>query len=391
MSTQTEDLEQLEQSETVDTSSDMRFTTKKFVVQALLEKASNVLPSKDILPVLKNFRIEARDGQLRVAATDLELSVVATAKLVDVEREGSAVFNGQRLLAIAKESEDSEMVVDVSGGTAEIGVGRARWTLQLMDASEYPELPDIAEVDFVEVDRSKFIGGVESVRHAAATDTVRPSLMMIDVKNGSMRTSDGVRFQQVDLGDDLPLDMQIPIAAVENLVKLLRSTESKTIEIGDTEDHLVFRLQGDVFIANKLVAVFPNVDEVLLRPALTNNQKLFVDREELTRAVRRVRIAADPETAAVVLELSADTLVVKARDKYGNMAEHPLDVVWEGQDREVSFNADQFLDMLDMAEAKSCEFRLGEDKKTRPSPILLVDEVAHMRGVLNQMRVDFIS
>lgn len=375
--------------QTTPSTANMRLETKKFVLQALLEKASSVLPTRDVMPVLKNFQVEVTAGRIRVVATDLELSVLAATEMVKVQEEGTAVFPGKRLLDIVKEAEDGDLLLDVVDGTAHISIGRASWTLKLQDGTEYPPLPETDEVEFFSVERMKLLSAINSVRYAAATDTVRPSLMLIDVHDGRMRASDGVRFQQVDIA--FPLDVQIPINAVDDLVKLLRTTELATVEVGESEDHLVFRVGADAFIANKLTAQFPEVDEVLLKPALTNDQELNVDREELMAAIKRVRITADDETSAVVLALSENKLSVRSQDKFGNTADEGLDVRWEGEDREVAFNHQHLSQMLEMADAKSCSFFLGPDGKTRKSPLLLRDDESGQLGVLNQIRLDFLS
>lgn len=392
--TSPEDLAEEEEDSSIDVieAGNLRFETKKFVLQALLEKASSVLPTKDIMPVLKNFQLEAEGGRVRVAATDLELSVVASTEMVKIPRQGTAVFPGKRMLELVKEAEDGEIIVDVKDGTAHIQVGRATWDLKLNDGTEYPALPDIDQIEFHSVSRSKFLEALNSVRYAAATDTVRPSLMMVDITEGRMRAADGVRFQQVDIsGWPESLDIQIPINAVDDLVKLLRTTELNAVEIGDSESHIVFRVGADVFIANKLMAVFPDVDEVLLKPALANDEELRVDRNDFVAAIKRVRVTADEETSAVVLSLENDSLTVKSHDKFGNTASETVDVSWSSGEKEVAFNHVHLLDMLNMADVKTCHFYLGKDLKTRKAPIMLKDEETGMIGILNQIRIDFLS
>lgn len=369
----------------------LKLHTKKFALQHLLDKAASVVPSKDILPVLKNFQVEATAGKVRVTATDLELSVIATSEMVTVQQPGTAVFPAKRLMEIVKEAEDGDLTISVENGEAKIEVGKTHWTLKLMDGSDYPELPDIEEVEFHSVDRAKFVGWIRSVRHAAATETTRPSLMVIDISGGQMRASDGVRFQQVTVGKEIPIDISIPINAVDDLVKILQTTEAPKIELGEDEESLFFKVGGDTFIAQKLNAVFPDVDEQLLKPALANDQVLNVDRNDLAKAIKRVRITADPETNAVVLDLSKDKMQVKSKDKYGSTCTEDLDVKWDGKDRSVAFNHEHLLQMLNMTDLASCEFRLGEDTKTRPSPILLRDDEAGQVGMLNQLRTDWLG
>lgn len=374
-----------------------RFATKKFVLQALLEKASTALPTRDILPVLKDFLLEVSPDRVRAIATDLELAVISTTEVVTVEQTGSAVLPGARLLEIVREAEDGQLEMTVGlddEGTlnAHIAVARTTWDLKLKDGSEYPLLPEVGELEWHTLDRSKFLDMLNRVMLAAATDTVRPSLMMIDVSQGRARAADGIRFQQVTMAWwPEGFDVQIPIFATENLVKLLRMTEAPSLDMADTEDYLVFRIASDVYVANKLNAQFPEVDEILLKPAKANDQELRVDREEFAKAIKRVRVTADPETSAVVLRLSENQLELRSKDKFGNMASEELDVAWSAPEREVAFNHEHLTDMLTMADAKSCLFLLGPDKKTRKSPIMLRDDEAGMVGILNQLRIDFLE
>src|SRR3954465_15010730 len=71
---------------------DLAFSLKRYVLQALLEKAATVVPSKDTMMLLKNFEIRLSGRGLRVVATDLELAVVCTTDLVQSGVQGTAVF-----------------------------------------------------------------------------------------------------------------------------------------------------------------------------------------------------------------------------------------------------------------------------------------------------------
>lgn len=367
----------------------MVLEAKKFAFQSVLEKAASVLPTRDVMPVLKNFLIEASAGKVRVVATDLELSVVAETEMVLVNTGGSAVFPGKRLLDIVKEAEEGDLRLTVEQGEATVEVNRSHWTIKLQEGEDYPPIPDDESLEFVPVKRSEVLDGLNAVRYAAARDGIRPTLMLIDVSEGRMRAADGVRFQQVDT-PNLP-DIQIPVNAVEDLVKLLRTTEAEEVEIGDAEDHLVFRVGSDSFLCNKMVAEFPDVDQVLLQPALANDMELHVDREELVAAVKRARITADEESNAIAIRLTKNAMEIAARDKFGNDSSVLLDCAWDGPDHEVGLNWRHLLEMLSMADVKSCHFYLGKDGKTRKSPILLRDEETGLLAVLNQVRLDWAA
>lgn len=366
----------------------MAFTTKKFVLEAKLERAGSVIPTQDVIDVLKNYLIVAEDGRLRIMATDMALSLVASTDVVEVSRPGTAVVNGKRLLAVVREAEEGDVSFEVVGGEAVIRVGRSQWKLLVIDPDRYPDMPD-SEVEFQTVNRPAFLSALNSVRKAAMVESVRPAFQMVDVTAGTMRASDAVRMHQVE-GLDLP-DMQLPMAAVPDLVRLLGATELATFDVGQTEEHLVFRVGDDVFVASKLVAEFPDLDDMLLRPALANEVEMSVVRNDLVKAVKRVRITADEETSAITLDLARDALTVGSRDKLGNEAEVEVDARYEGPKRQLAVNHRQFLDMLTSVDVTTCQFRLGKDSKTKRSSILLTDEEGRRTAVLNQMRPEYVK
>src|SRR5688500_14328538 len=145
----------------------MMFRGKKFTLQYLLEKAGMVIPTKDTMPVLKNFLIEAQDDKLNVLATDMDLYVVRMTAMEHIVETGRAVFPAHKLLSIVKEAADGELVVRVVDSEASLHVGRANWNLKLVDGSTYPDLPSIEAVPKSQVNRVKFLKGLKSVRHAA--------------------------------------------------------------------------------------------------------------------------------------------------------------------------------------------------------------------------------
>lgn len=378
---------------------ELSFSTKKFVLQGVLEKAAQVLPTRDIVPVLKNVQVEVvpdgdSPGELRVVATDMQMAVIARTQMVEIAQPGKVVFPGQRFATIVREAPPEVLSVEVADGFADINVGRNHWRLRLMDGTEYPPLTAVeAQVGehFIEIDRVKLLSAFRAVRYAASSDQARPQLTLLDVNDQRMRAADGIRFQQVDMPWwPKGLDVQFAARAVDDLVKLLKTTEAPTIELGVTDDNIALRVASDTFIITRSTYDFPDLDKQLLKPSLGNDKLLSVDREEFEHAIKRVRVTADPETSAVVLRLVDGEMTVASKDKYGNLATEIVDVGWDSGKHEVAFHHGFLADMLASASSKTCTFYLGADTKTRKSPILLRDEEEGTMGVLNQIRVDYL-
>jgi DNA polymerase-3 subunit beta len=356
--------------------------------------ANTVIATREVTPVLRNFLFEVDAERLRITASNLELTLITTTEMVTTVVAGTAVFPHRKLMDIVKEAGDGDVTIKVTGGLATISVDRTSWSLKLMTGHDWPPMPPITETVMTAVEREKFLTAIQTVRYAACKDSgSRGPLMMIDVRDGKMTACDGSRFHQART-TAVPFDFRLPIGAVEHLVRLLKLCTVETIQVGESKNHLIFGLGRVVFIVGKLVAQFPDLESTWLRPALENKHRLIVDKTALLTAVRRVRINADANTSAIALALTPQQggrLTVTTRDAADNDASETIEVGWNSPERTIVVNHGYLVDLLKHHPDQSCTFRLGDDTKTRKSPLLLRDEHSATTGVVQQMLVDWSS
>lgn len=367
----------------------LSFQIKKFVLQTLLDKAFTVVPARDVMPVLKCFQFQLEPGRLRVIASDLEMSLIASTALVDVEQPGTAVFPARKLLDIVKSAEDADCTIHVTGTTARIVIGRASWTLQLPGGDDYPRMPEITEAEFTQIERAVLSQAIIAVRYAASRDPNRANLNIIDVKDGRLTACDGTRIQQTRV-PDFPISLRMPINAVDDLLSLLKISEVEQVYVGQSENKLIFRFGSDLFIVSKFFAQFPDIEAQMLRPALENRHSLDVERADLLAAIRRVKINSDSESSAIALHLEKQQLIISAKDKFGNTATQTIFCSFTGPDRTIVVNHKYLTDMINTHGDSTCHFKLGDDTRTRRSPLLLKAESGGV-GVLQQMQSDWLG
>jgi DNA polymerase III subunit beta len=362
------------------------FTAKRFHLVQLTERAVTAVPGKNIYPLLANFQVMFGDGKIRVTATDMELTVVSESELVMCRGSGTVLMPAKRLLEILRAADEGDVDVRITGARADVIAGRTSWSLVLQPGEDYPPLPDVDEVNFASVNREKFLSGLTLVRKAASRDGTNPRLMAVSVSGGKLLAASHVRLHRVLLeGVSLP-DMQIPVGAVDDLVKLLGNSQLEEIGIGEEEHVLAFRIGSDVFMAGKLASEYPDMEQRLLSTPLTaNKDELRVDKRELLNAIRRVRITADPETAAIGLRLAPGTLRVISRDKNSNSSVEEIPAQWTHKQRLVAVNHEQLVDLLGLAEGPEVLLVFGADAGKRRSSVLLRDDKSGTAGVIAQV------
>lgn len=356
------------------------------VLLSLLEKAIGVVPSRDIIPVLTNFQFQVFDDQLKVIASSRELSIIVSTSQVNTKVTGTQVFPARTLLSIIKESNaGSDITIEVTSTGAAIASGGFSANINLPNGSDFPSMDAISDITFHEVDRAQFVASISRVKYALPSKEYSgmDTLKMISIKGGKFTACDGSRFQQVRV-DNFKLHMQLPTSSIAALIKVLSSTDQEILEIGETENNLVFRLNNLVFYMSKMDDPYPNVEQLWLRPALSNDEEFVVDKQQLITAIKQVKIAADADLHAIGLILEEDQVIVTTKNN-NNSAKVVVPCKWGRKTKNIVVNYMHLAEMLKAYEPAVCRFLLGEETKTYKPPILLKDDDTMAIATIAQM------
>ena len=120
----------------------MKVKAKAGVLSKLLAIVARVIPAKrTAVPILSAVLIEAKDGVLKMSATDMEISIALGAR-APVEEEGSVAVPARVLLDILKSLPDEEVLLAADGKTATVSRGKNAYELVAHDNPDaFPKLP----------------------------------------------------------------------------------------------------------------------------------------------------------------------------------------------------------------------------------------------------------
>jgi DNA polymerase III sliding clamp (beta) subunit (PCNA family) len=362
------------------------FEIQREVLLSLLEKVITVVPTRDMVPVYMNFQFIVREDELIVVGTSFRSSIVVRTSQVETKVAGTQVFPARTLLKIVKESGSGNKVfIEVTPSGAVIVSGGFSAEIKLPSGTGFPSMESIEDVVFHEVGKSKFLDAISTVRYAlpGREFSGQESLKMVNIKGGKFTVCDGERFQQSRI-DGFRLNMQLPSDSIALMVKILSSSDIEMLEIGELSKQLVFRLGNVVLYLNKLTDPYPNVEQLWLRPALTNDQELIVDRQELITAIKQVKTVADEDSNALGLVLDGESMRIVAR-AVNDSASATIACKWVGKPRNVVVNFHHLAEMLRAYPGKTCKFLLGTDTVNYKAPILLKDDETMAIATITQL------
>lgn len=362
------------------------FEVQREVLLSLLDKAIGTVPTKDIIPVLTNFQFHIKEDELKIVASSNKLSTVVSTKQVNTKVAGVEVFPARTLMNVVKETSPGNTIyIEVTASGAVVVSGGFSAEIAMLSGKGFPKMDSIANAEFHEVNRVEFLNAINTVKYALPNRDYsgQASLKMINIRGGKFTACDGSRFQQVRI-DNFKLSMKLPAFSITALTKLLSSTDMENVEVAETDKNkLVFRLGTTLLYINKLDDAYPNVEQLWLRPALSNDQELLVNRSELITAIKQVRFALDSASPAIALVLEGNQITVSVRG-VNDSSTAVIAAKWSGKRRVVAVNCYQLAEMLKAYSESECKFLLGEDTRLRKSPILLKDEQTQAIATISQ-------
>jgi DNA polymerase III subunit beta len=385
-----------------------------------LSIVGRAVSSRSTLPVLGNILLEARDNQLRLAATNLEIGVNCWIG-AKVEDEGSITVPARLLTDFVGNlpPERVDMELSVRTQTLHLRCAKFEANIKGIDAADFPIIPTIgtgAEIDNnaavmegarIELETTGLRKMVEQVIFAASTDESRPTLTGVEVtfRDGriSMAATDGYRLslRSAPVNGTLPPEALTVIVPAKSLGEFARisadADDSRPVQVIVTQarNQILFQIWGKggeskggsfhrVELASQLIdARFPDYRAIIPK---SHSTRTVVDTALLLKAVRVaflfardnaniIRVRIDPANGAGHGQVSLAAASAEAGDSVNE-----VDAMVEGTDLEIAFNAKYLIDVLSQIDQP--QVVLETTQPTRPGTIRPVgmgeDEFLHV-------------
>src|SRR3712207_6436798 len=152
------------ETEMVAVGSGMNVTCSRDELVAKLAIVSRAVSTRTTVLVLGGILLRAENGELHLAATDMELSL-RTSLDAQVEGEGAVVVPGKLLVDLARLLPDDDVVIEhrAEEGTVRIECGTASYRLHTYNVEDFPRLPDVEAIGTFAVDREALLDTVSRV------------------------------------------------------------------------------------------------------------------------------------------------------------------------------------------------------------------------------------
>src|SRR6187401_1120684 len=306
-----------------------------------LSLVQGIVERKNSIPILSNVLAEARSGELRIAATDLDVSLRCGCA-AQVVADGAITLGAKKLYEIARSLPDSEVRLKVLPDSwASIECERVSFKMAGLPKEDFPALPEGKAAKGIEIPgevlrdliaRTAFAITAEDARYYLAG-----ALLLLDKEGAGMVATDGHRLSYAHRKAALKVAesqrVLVPRKAIHELARLLETEDNATFQ--QVENHLVFTVGGRTLAPKTVEAQFPAFEKVI---AVQGDKTVVVGRETLATAIRRVSLLSSERSRAIKLSLDAGRLDLQASSPDLGEARESLPAEYKGAAVEIGFN-----------------------------------------------------
>jgi DNA polymerase-3 subunit beta len=339
---------------------DLRITCSKDELVQGLSLVGRAVSSRTSIQILSGILLEASGGEVRLAATDMELSLRATVA-AEVSGDGAVVLPGRTLVDIARLLPADEVTIEHRAAESVVYVtsGSASYTLHTYNAEDFPRLPDVGAFQTFSVDRESLLETISRVARAASRDEARPVLtgVLVQFAEGKlvMAATDSYRLavKETPLPTPAPdLEAIVPSRALQELARA--AGDADEIAVGVQDNQVVF-IVGDVWLTTRRIdGQFPNYRQLLPEQF---EYELTISRAELLDVVRRAAVMIQRATP-LQLRFAEGELTVVARTHEVGESRESLPVPFTGEPLDIGFNAEYLRDGLESVEGEDVKVKL---------------------------------
>ncbi|MCL6630359.1 MAG: DNA polymerase III subunit beta, partial [Armatimonadetes bacterium] len=148
----------------------------------------------------------------------------------------------------------------------------------------------------------------------------------------------------------------VPRRAMDELSRLIEDTDDPvTVSIADSQ--IKFVVNGVTLVSRLIEGQFPNYERVI---PTEYTRKLTIPTDEFLTKVRRASIVARESANRVILRVQDDILTLTAESGDVGKAYEELEIVREGEDIEIAFNAKFLIDFLSVVGTEGIFMELTE-------------------------------
>ncbi len=322
----------------------MEFKIGKNALEKTLSSVVRIIPPKSTYTVLQNVILEAKEKQLSVEATDLDIFIKKVVP-ADVKEKGKVLIPGKKILEITRESNVTDIGFKLKELNLQISAGNAHFNIPSLDYQEFPEVPTFPEKKWFDMNLGEAQEMMTSTIFMVAKDISRRPMngVLIQIKDGTLKfvTTDGARLA---LNKKEKKESPGELIVAPKLFDLIGfDNPEETLEVFAEERMMGLRFLDTTVIARLIEGPYPNYEGVIPKSFVGN---CTIEKDILDGALKRVSLVSSPHIKNVKFEFDSGGIVLSASSPDIGEAKEEIPGIYDGEKLGIWFNASYIIEIL---------------------------------------------
>lgn len=363
-----------------------------------LQTVAGIVERRHTLPILSNILIEKTGHQISLCSTDIEMQIKTISEMGAGNENVSTTVAARKFLDILRALSDSqEISVSHSAKKLVIAQGKSKFSLQTLNAEEFPTVTKAGTYPAKVVLSQKVLKHLLHLVHfSMAQQDIRyylnGLLLVIDTDSLRVVATDGHRLAYSAISTSTSeaqfnisnsgekQEVIIPRKAIIELQKLLSDSDDLvTIELASNQARFSF---DHIELLSKLIeGKFPDYQRVI---PVGHTKHIEIEREALLSALQRAAILTTDKFKGVRLTLAAGLLKISSTNAEQEEASEELEVTYNGDSVDIGFNVQYLVDVLSNLKTNVIQIALQDPNA---SALFTTPDDKEFRYVVMPMRI----
>ncbi len=355
----------------------MKFNVNQHDLQQALNYCQGVIEKRSTLQILSNILLDAKNSNLTITATDLDLIFIHQINNIEVLEEGKTTTTSSIMYDIVRKFSSGKKINLTLNDVNKLHLesDKSNFNLNCISASEFPLTEENFNQNEFSIKSKQLLKLLNKCKFSVSNDETRHYLSGIyihqnevDEKNyltAVATDSHRMSISKIRLDQKITFEpIILPKKTIFQLCSLLDNYDGD-VKISNIKSKIKFELKNSILISKLIDGKFPNYIQVIPK---NNQKKLEIDLKLFLDSVDRVASVSLDKKDGVKFNLSNNTLDLSVNNTNSGDGKETLSVKFD-HNLEISFNSRYLIDVASQIDGEKIEIFFNDTG----SPALIKD------------------
>ena len=328
----------------------MKIICKKAHLLSGVQIVSKAVPSKTTMSILECILLDVRNGEIKLAANDMELGIETRIEGRVVER-GMIAIDAKIFLEIVRKLPDSDIMIETDENLkTTITCEKAKFNIIGKSGEDFSYLPLIERNDSIILSQFTLKEIIRQTIFSIA-DNDNNKLMtgeLFEINDDTLKvvSLDGHRIsiRKIKLKNNYePKKLVVPGKTLSEISKILSGDMDKEVHIFFTDNHILFEFDDTIVLSRLIEGEYFKIDQMLSTDYET---KVSINKKEFLNCIDRATLLVkEGDKKPVIINITDSSMELKMNTIIGSMDED-IDITKSGKDLMIGFNPKFLIDAL---------------------------------------------